>query len=86
MGFFKAGILIKGYKQLRAGMSKNEVISLLGAPTGQKRSNGIETLIWRNTEFKGWMRGGNMERTIEVDFENDKVCGWDGQNMSASRW
>ncbi len=86
MGVFKAGRMISGYKQLRQGMSKEEVISLLGEPNGQKKRGGVETLVWRNTEFKGWMRGGNMERTIEVDFEDGKVCGWDGQNMSASRW
>lgn len=86
MGFFKAGKMIDGYNQLREGMSKNDVISLLGEPNGHKRRGGVETLIWRNSEFKGWARGGTIERTIEVDFEDDKVTGWDGQNMSASRW
>ena len=60
--------------------------TLLGDPSGQRTRNGVETLIWSNTEFKGWARGGNMERKIEVDFEDGKVTGWDGQNMSASRW
>ena len=86
MGFLKAGKMIDGYNQLREGMTKEKVISLLGEPDGQKKRNGIETLIWRNSEFKGWVRGGTIERTIEVDFEEGKVCGWDGQNMSASRW
>ena len=78
--------MIDGYKQLYTGMSKSDVIDLLGEPTGQKARNGIETLIQRNSEFKGWARGGTIERTIEVDFEDGKVTGWDGQNMSASRW
>lgn len=86
MGFFKAGKMIDGYAQLRVGMTKNDVITLLGDPSGQRTRNGVETLIWSNTEFKGWARGGNMERKIEVDFEDGKVTGWDGQNMSASRW
>lgn len=86
MGFFKAGKMIDGYSQLRKGMSRAQVLNLLGNPTGQRERNGIETLIWRNSEFKGWMRGGTIERTIEVDFENGLVIGWDGNNMSASRW
>ena len=86
MGFFKAGRMIDGYKQLQMGMPKQQVLNLLGDPTGQRARNGIETLIWRNSEFKGWARGGTIERTIEVDFQDGKVVGWDGNNMSASRW
>ena len=86
MGFFKAGRMIDGYAQLKMGMSKQQVLDLLGNPTGQRARNGVETLIWRNSEFKGWARGGTIERTIEVDFEDGKVTGWDGNNMSASRW
>lgn len=86
MGFFKAGNMIDGYSKLRMGMSKEEVIKLLGSPNGHKMLNGVETMIWSNTEFKGWMRGGNIERKIEVNFQNEKVVGFDGQNMSASRW
>ena len=86
MGFFQAGRMIDGYKKLRLNMSKSEVISLLGEPTGQRLRNGVETLIWRNNEFKGLFRGGTIERTIEVDFEDGKATGWDGQNINASQW
>ena len=86
MGFRKAGNMIRGYAQLTTGMSKNEVIKLLGEPSGRKNRNGVETLVWRNSEFKGWMRGGTIERVIECDFEDGKLTGWDGQNMSQSRW
>ena len=86
MGFFKAGKMIEGYSQLKMGMSKEEVIKLLGEPNGHKMIDGVETMIWSNTEFKGWVRGGTMERKIEVNFKDDKVVGYDGQNMSASRW
>ena len=86
MGFFKAGKMIEGYSQLKMGMSKEEVIKLLGEPNGHKMIDGVETMIWSNTEFKGWVRGGTMERKIEVNFKDDKVVGYDGQNTSASRW
>ena len=86
MGFMKAGRMIDGYAQLQMGMSQSSVIGLLGEPSGRRMRGGVETLIWRNSEFKGWMRGGTIERTIEVDFEDSKVVGWDGNNMSMSRW
>lgn len=86
MGFFKANKMISGYKELKIGMPKEDVLLLLGEPNGHKVMDGVETLIWSNTEFKGWVRGGNMERKIEVVFKDDKVIGFDGQNMSASAW
>ena len=86
MGFFKAGRMVDGYSSLRVGMTKTEVIALLGQPNGQRTRDGIETLSWSNTEFKGLFRGGNIERRIFVDFIDDKVIGWDGEHMSASRW
>ena len=86
MSTSKSRQMVKGYSQLKVGMSKSEVISLLGRPSGQRTRNGIETLVWSSTEFKGFLCGGNMERKLEVDFENDRVTGWDGQNMSASLW
>ena len=86
MGFFRAGKMIHGYSQLKIGMRKDKVIEFLGKPNGYKIINGIETMIWSNTEFKGLLRGGNIERRIEVNFQNEKVVGFDGQNMSVSRW
>lgn len=86
MRWFQAKKMVNGYSQLRVGMSKKEVISILGQPSGQRVRGGIETLIWSSTEFRGIARGGSMERKMEVDFENGKVTGWDGSNMSASLW
>lgn len=67
-------------------MPKKEVLNLFGEPNGQKVKNGEETLIWTNSEFKGALRGGTIERRIEFTFEDDKVTGYDGQNMSQSAW
>ena len=86
MGFFRANKLVNGYSRLKIGMSKEEVLNLFGEPNGQKVKNGEETLIWTNLEFKGILRGGNIERRIEVIFENGKVIGYDGENMSYRAW
>lgn len=86
MGFFKANRFIDGYLKLEIGMLKEDVIKLFGKPDGQKVKNGEEILIWTNSEFKGALRGGTIERRIEVTFEDGKVTGYDGQNMSKSAW
>lgn len=82
----KAKQMQKGYAALKIGMGKSEVLALLGQPTGQRTSNGTETYIWRNSEFKGWARGGTMERTVTVDFADDAVIGFDAENIDRSRW
>lgn len=86
MGFFKANKFIDGYSKLIIGMPKEEVLNLFEEPNGQKVKNGEETLIWTNSEFKGALRGGTIERRIEVTFEDGKVTGYDGQNMSQGAW
>lgn len=84
--FNKAKQMQKGYARLKVGMSKSEVIEMLGQPTGQRTANGTETLTWKNSEFKGWARGGTMTRSITVDFVNGIVTGYDGENIDRSRW
>lgn len=81
-----AGKMIKAYSKLKIGMSKQEVLDLLGEPTGIRCHNGIETLTWKHSEFKGFLRGGNIVRTIVIDFENDKLTGYDSENMDKSRF
>lgn len=82
MGFTQPSKMINGNKQLHAGMSKTDVRNLLGEPNGQKKCNGVETLIWRYSVFKGWaIGGGTIERAIEVYFKDNKVTSWVGQNM-----
>lgn len=81
-----AGKMIKAYSQLKVGMSKQEVFNLLGDPTGIRCRNGVETLIWKHSEFKGFLRGGNIVRTIIADFENEKLTGYDSENMQKSRF
>lgn len=59
---------------------------MLGSPDSQRVRNGVETYAWWNREFKGVLRGGNIERRITVEFEDDIVIGYDGQNIDASVW
>lgn len=81
MSYRKAVSLKEGYKSLRLGMSKDEVISLFGEPQSQKIRDGIETFSWWDTEFKGILRGGRMERRVTVEFEDGKVTSFDGHNV-----
>ena len=86
MGMIKGSALKDGYSRLKIGMSKDEVISMFGQPNSVKARNGIETLAWWSREFKGMLRGGTIERRVEVEFENGLVCGYDGENIDASVW
>lgn len=78
--------MINGYSRLKVGMSEDEVISLLGTPTGTRALNGIETLTWKHSEFKGWARGGTIVRSITADFENKVLTGFDSDNMDRPKW
>ena len=86
MGMAKGANFKKSYATLKIGMPKEEVISMLGEPNSVKKRDGIETYSWWSREFKGLMRGGSIERRITVEFENDVVCGYDGENIDASIW
>lgn len=78
--------MIKGYAQLKVGMSKAEVIELFGEPTGCRVKDGVETLTWKHSEFKGFMRGGTIVRSVVVDIVDGKVTGYDSENMDRSIW
>jgi len=82
----KGSKMKKCYGQLKLGLKKQDVINLLGQPDSQKVRSGIEVLGWYSKEFKGMLRGGFLERTISVEFENDIVIGFDGENINASAW
>lgn len=84
MGIFSAMNMKDGYAKLKLGMSKNEVMRLFGEPTGVRNARGIETVTWKQSEFKGWIRGGTIVRTVVCDFENDVLVGYDSENMDRS--
>ena len=76
----------ENYAKLKIGMSKEEVISLLGQPTGIRTRNGVETLTWKQSEWKGIFRGGSIVRSIVADFEKGLLTGYDSENMDKSRF
>lgn len=80
----KASNLKNGYRLLKIGMSKLEVLSLFGQPDSQKCYEEKEILGWWNREFKGLLRGGAFERRITVELKDDKVIGFDGENVDMS--
>ena len=81
-----AGRIKNGHTLLRKGMSKREVLDILGEPTGSSCRRGVDTLIWKHTEWKGMLRGGSVERSVECDFEDNKLVGWETTNADMSRW
>ena len=89
MGLFgvsKGSNMKESYENLEIGMTKDEVLSMLGDPDSVKKRGESLVLTWWNREFKGFLRGGTIERRIIVEFENDIVTGYDGENMDASAW
>ena len=70
-----------GYKELHIGMSRDEVIEIFGDPDSVSCRNGVETLGWETSEFKGFLRGGRTNRSVDVELENGKVVGFRGHNI-----
>lgn len=81
-----AKTMIKGYAKLKVGMTKAEVLALFGDPTGCRVKDGVETLTWKHSEFKGFLRGGTIVRSVVVDIVDDKVTGYDSENIDRSIW
>lgn len=86
MGFFKAKNLIQAYSALYIGMPEEELLQIAGPPTGQRMQNDVKTMTWKNSEFKGYARGGHITRTLIVDIKDGFVTGFDADNMDRSRW
>lgn len=82
----KGQMLKEGYKKLTIGMLKWKVIEMFGEPDSIKVHGNIETYTWWSNEFKGIFRGGRIERRVMVEFDNDIICGYDGENVNLSSW
>ena len=54
----------QNWRKLRAGMSNERVIAILGEPDGVVRSGGLE--IWRYGDAKGYVR-----------FSQERLYGWE---------
>lgn len=86
MGRKKAIRLQKGYRKLRLGMHKQEVLSLLGEPDMITTRGEVKIFTWVNREFKGILRGGHIERKVFVEMEQGAVVGYNGVYVDASTW
>lgn len=84
MSISKALNMKNGYTMLKLGMSKLIVIELFGQPDSQRLQGNREIYSWFNSEFKGILRGGRIERRIIVEFENNCVVGFDGENVGVT--
>lgn len=73
-----------GYKKLREGMSREEVISVLGEPDSEGMRNGVETMGWETQEWRGVLRGGRVTRSVEVEMKDGRVIGYNGHNINMS--
>ena len=68
-----AMIMGDAFKNLEEGMSKDEVIRLLGKPSGFQRVGEVERLTYSNRLISGWA----WDRTnYYVDFTDGKVVGY----------
>lgn len=54
------------------GMSKQEVISIMGEPSFTKtHQDGSTEFVYEKSEWKGLMRGGTKTRRMEIVFSSD---------------
>lgn len=82
----KGAELKRGYAELRIGMSREAVIQLFGRPDSERVRSGVEILKWEVQEWKGFIRGGRMTRSVVVELEDGKVVGYDGENINVTTW
>lgn len=76
----------KGYGKLRVGMTRAEVVDILGRPDSEGFRNGVEIMGWENQEWKGILFGGRITRSIEIELTDEKVVGFVGKNINVSPW
>lgn len=54
------------------GMSKQEVINIMGEPSFTKKyQDGSTEFVYEKSEWKGWLRGGTKTRRMEIVFSSD---------------
>lgn len=76
-------------KRIQVGMSKSQVISIMGEPSFRKNhQNGSYELIYERSEWKGFWRGGTKTRRMELVFSSDNILISIGknQNCDMSGW
>lgn len=72
-------------KKLCLGMSKNQVLSIMGEyPTSTERDENKEILIWEKSQWKGIQHGGTVTRGVKVVLVDGKVYDISNKNMNKS--
>ena len=76
-------------QKVEEGMSKEEVLSLMGDPTfTKKHQDGSYEYVYEKSEWKGYLRGGTKTRRMEIVFSaEDKVISVGrNKNCEMSGW
>ena len=75
---------INNAQNIHNGMSKDEVLSIMGQPTTEERDGNKLILIWEKNQWKGIQHGGTVTRAVKVIFVNNKVISVSNKNLDKS--
>lgn len=73
----------KDFSEIKVGMTREELITLLGQPTSSGATDDGKTILkWEHNEFKGLAAGGNVKRKITVELKDKKVVAFSGDELN----
>lgn len=75
---------INNAQNIHNGMSKDEVLSIMGQPTTEERDGNKLILFWEKNQWKGIQNGGTVTRAVKVVFVNNKVISVSNKNLDKS--
>ena len=64
---------INNAESIHNGMSKDEVMRIMGQPTTAETDGNKIILIWEKNQWKGILGGGTLTRSLKVVFIDNKV-------------
>ena len=71
-------------ESIKVGMTKEEVLSIMGSPTTTEQDENKTILIWEKSQWKGIQNGGTVTRGIKVVFVENKVISISNKNLDKS--
>lgn len=75
---------INNAQEIEQGMTKDEVLSIMGEPTSKEYDGNKEILIWEKSQWKGIQNGGTVTRGVKVVIVNNKVVSVSNKNLDKS--
>lgn len=75
---------INNAKRIEKGMSKDRVLNIMGEPTSKENYYNKEIIIWEKRQWKGFLHGGTLTRTLKVSFINNYVSDISYKNFDKS--